>query len=299
MHIFSGLQRFALIILGMALSTGMGFAQERTITGKVTSEDGEALPGVQILIKGTAQGALTGSDGVYSIAVTNPEFTLVFSSVGYVSKEIKVTTQSVIDAVLSEELIIDRIIRVTGYTAQAVDNITGSVGIADPERLAVIPSGNVTGQLQGRLSGVTVTGSGLPGTTSKVHIRGFASFGNNDPLYVVDGVPTQDISTLNPNDIESLCVLKDAGAAAEFGSRASNGVIVITTRLGRKEIQVGYNMYTGVQLPGDGPAKELLNTQEFADLQWLVYENDGTVENHPIYGLSTNPTPSLPSSVTM
>ncbi len=295
MHIFKGLQRFALIFLSMALSIGMGYAQERTITGTVTSESGEPLPGVNIVIKGSSEGVVTDVNGAYSIKVNDPKTVLVFLYVGYARQQIAVGMQSVIEIVLSEEMIDDRVVRVTGYTSQAVDNITGSVGIADPERLAVIPSGNVTGQLQGRLSGVTVTGSGLPGATSKVRIRGFASFGNNDPLYVVDGVPTQDISSLNPNDIESLCVLKDAGAAAEYGSRASNGVIVITTRLGQKDIQVGYTMYTGVQLPGDGPAKDLLNTQEYADLQWLVYENDGTVETHPLYGLSTNPEPTLPS----
>ncbi len=295
MHIFTALQRIALFILSMALSAGIGYAQERAITGTITSEDGEPLPGVNIVIKGSTEGALTDVNGAYSIKVTEPKTVLVFSFVGYKSLEIAVGTQSVIDIVLSAEMTDDRIVRVTGYTAQIVDNITGSVGVADPLKLAVIPAGNLSNQFQGRLSGITATGSGQPGTTSKIRIRGFASFENNDPLYVVDGVPTQDISSLNPNDIESLCVLKDAGAAAEYGSRASGGVIVITTRLGWKDLQVGYNMYSGVQVPGDGPGKELLSTQEYADLQWLVYENDGTVENHPIYGLSTNPTPSLPA----
>ena len=183
---------------------------------------------------------------------------------------------------------------VTGYTTQQKRDITGSVSVIDPARLTAVPAGNISNQLQGRSSGVVVTGSGQPGTTSKVRIRGFGSFENNDPLYIVDGVPTQDISSMNPNDVESLCVLKDAGAASIYGSRASNGVIIVTTRKGNKGIKVTYDMYAGTQSPGNGP-ENLLNTQEYANLQWLVYSNDGWVETHPIYGPSTNPTPTLPS----
>ena len=184
---------------------------------------------------------------------------------------------------------------VTGYSVQQKKDITGSVSFAEPVSVTAIPSGNLPNQLQGLVSGVTVTGSGRPGETSKVRIRGFSSFLNNDPLYVVDGVPTQDISLLNPDDVESLCVLKDAGAAAIYGSRASNGVIVITTKRGEKGFKVTYNMSIGVQNPGKGTSGDVLDTKEYADLQWLVYKNDGTVETHPIYGDSDNPTPSLPS----
>ena len=164
---------------------------------------------------------------------------------------------------------------VTGYTVQRKRDITGSVSFVEPASLTAIPAGNVSNLLQGRASGVTVTGSGLPGETSKVRIRGFASFLNNDPLYVVDGVPTQDISLINPNDVESVSVLKDAGAASIYGSRASNGVIVVTTRKGDKGFNVTYDMSMGIQLPGKGTKDDLLNTKEYADLQWLVYKNDG------------------------
>ena len=147
---------------------------------------------------------------------------------------------------------------VTGYSVQQKKDITGSVSFAEPVLMTAIPSGNISNQLQGRVSGVTVTGNGQPGMTSKVRIRGFSSFLNNDPLYIVDGVPTQDISLLNPNDVESLCVLKDAGAAAIYGSRASNGVIVITTKSGGKGITINYNMYLGTQSPGKGTAGDVL-----------------------------------------
>jgi TonB-linked SusC/RagA family outer membrane protein len=184
---------------------------------------------------------------------------------------------------------------VTGYSKQLKRNITGAVSVVERSAFTAIPSGNVSNQLQGLASGVTVVGNGQPGNTSKVRIRGIGSFAGNDPLYVIDGVPTQDISSLNPNDVESIAVLKDAGAASIYGARAFNGVIVVTTRNGSKGIQVTYNMSVGTQLPGKGPAKDLLNTQEYADLQWLVYANDGYSEAHPIYGPSSNPAPTLPA----
>src|SRR4030042_6358002 len=182
----------------------------------------------------------------------------------------------------------------TGYTEQDKKNLTGSVSIVDPAQLTAIPAGNVSNLLQGRASGITVTGSGQPGVTSKVRIRGFSSFLNNDPLYVVDGIPTQDISLLNPADVASVSVLKDAGASSIYGSRASNGVIIVTTRRGEAGFNVKYEMSMGMQVPGKGTRDDVLNTQEYADLQWLVYKNDGTVETHPTYGPSYAPDPRIP-----
>jgi TonB-linked SusC/RagA family outer membrane protein len=182
-----------------------------------------------------------------------------------------------------------------GYSVQRMRDITGSVSFVEPASLTSIPAGNVSNLLQGRASGITVTGSGRPGETSKVRIRGFSSFLNNDPLYIVDGVPTQDISSINPYDVASVSVLKDAGAASIYGSRASNGVIILTTRQGEKGINVTYDMSMGIQQPGRGTKQDLLDTKEYATLQWLVYKNDQTVETHPTYGYSGNPTPSLPA----
>jgi TonB-dependent starch-binding outer membrane protein SusC len=183
----------------------------------------------------------------------------------------------------------------TGYTVHRIRDITGSVSIVEPAGLTALPAGNVSNLLQGRASGVTVTGSGRPGETSKVRIRGFSSFLNNDPLYVVDGVPTQDLSSINPYDVASVSVLKDAGAASIYGSRASNGVIIITTKIGDKGFNVTYNMSMGIQNPGKGTVGDVLDTKEYANLQWLVYKNDQAVETHPTYGYSTNPTPSIPA----
>lgn len=294
MQIFTIVRRFALLILSMVISTGFLFAQEKTITGKVTAEGEGPLPGVNVTVQGTTTGAITDVNGEYKLTVPGPASVLVYSSIGYVNKAVTVGTQTVIDVTLQTEVLGLQEVVVTGYTSQKRRDLTGSVATVQPAELTAVPTGNVSNALQGRTAGVTVVGDGRPGETSKVRIRGFSSFSNNDPLYVVDGVPTQDISSLNPNDIESLSVLKDAGAASIYGSRASNGVIIVTTKKGGKGTKVNYSMYYGTQDPGNGPTN-LLDTKGYADLQWLVYKNDGTVETHPIYGPSSNPTPTLPS----
>jgi TonB-linked SusC/RagA family outer membrane protein len=282
----------SLLIFGLAFS--LAYAQETTVTGKVSSEEEGALPGVNIIIQGTGQGTVSDVEGNYSIVVPGPEAVLVYSSIGYTTESVTVGNQSVIDMVLVADVTSLKEIVVTGYATQQKQDLTGSVGVVSTEELTQMPQGNVTQQLQGRVSGVTVTQDSRPGQNAKVRIRGFSSFVNNNPLYVVDGVQTTDINTLNPDDIESISVLKDAGAASIYGSRASNGVIVVTTKNGSSSgIKVNYNMYIGSQDPGSGPSN-LLNTQEYADLQWLVYDNDGTVETHPIYGPSSG-SPTIPS----
>jgi len=293
MQITTKVRRIALLFLSMVLSMGFVFAQERTVTGTVSAEGEGPIPGVNVTIQGTVIGAITGLDGGYSLNVPGPGAVLVFSSIGYVTQQIPVGTQSVVDVVLVSDVTALSEVVVTGYSSQRRRDLTGSVGVVEPAKLTAVPTGNVSNSLQGRTSGVTVIGDGRPGETSKVRIRGFSSFSNNDPLYIVDGVPTQDISSLNPNDIASISVLKDAGAASIYGSRASNGVIIVSTKKGSKGTQVNYSMYYGTQDPGKGP-DNLLDTKEYADLQWLVYANDGTVETHPFYGPSSAASPSLP-----
>lgn len=288
-------RRIALLVLSGVLSLGIIYGQERTITGKVTSQEEGPLAGVTVALQGTTVGTMTDANGNYSIRVPGPSAVLVFSSVGYVTQAIAVGTQTVIDVVMVEEVKALQEVVVTGYSSQRKREITGAVGVVETSKLTAIPVGNVANQLQGQTSGVTVIGNGQPGSTSKVRIRGFSSFEANEPLYIIDGVPTSDISSLNPNDIESMVVLKDAGAASVYGSRASNGVIVVTTKKGTQGVKVTYDMFTGVQLPGGGPTKDLLSAQEYADLQWLVYKNDQTIETHPIYGASTNPKPTMPA----
>jgi len=295
MQITKTVKSLALIFIGMVFSVGVALAQQITIKGQVTAGDGEALPGVTVVVKSTVSGTITDIDGNYTLSVPDQSAVLSFSFVGYKTQEVTVGSQTTINVTLEADVLgIDEVV-VTGYSVQRKRDLTGAVGVVEAEELKTQPVGNVANQLQGRTSGVTVIGSGEPGETSKVRIRGFSSFENNNPLYIVDGVPTMDIANLNPNDIQSMSVLKDAGAASIYGSRASNGVIVVTTKRGDVGVKVTYDMYAGVQMPGDGPTKDLLSSKEYADLQWLVYANDGTVENHPIYGSSTNASPTMPS----
>lgn len=282
------------LLLFMASAT-LAVAQ-KSVTGTVTSAaDNTPLIGATILVKGTSSGTTTDFDGSFTIRV-NEEDVLVVSYTGYESQEVAVAGVSTLNVSLQEARTVLEEIVVTGYTAQQKKDLTGAVGVVNTEQLTQLPTGNVTSQLQGRVSGITVSGDGRPGQVAKVRIRGFSSLsGSNDPLYIVDGVPTQDISTLNPNDVENISVLKDAGAASIYGSRAANGVILITTKRGQKSgVQVNYDMYVGSINPGSKP-EFLLNSQQYADLQWLVYRNDGTVETHPVYGPSSNASPTLPA----
>jgi len=249
----------------MVLSTGFILAQERTVTGIVTAEGEGPVPGVNVTVQGTVIGAMTGVDGSYSLRVPGPTSVLVFSSVGYVTQAVTVGSQTQINVNLVSDVQALQEVVVTGYTQQRRRDLTGAIATVEPAKLTAVPTGNVSNSLQGRTAGLTVVGSGEPGETSKVRIRGFASFENNDPLYVVDGVPTQDISSLNPNDIAAISVLKDAGAASIYGSRASNGVIIVSTKKGGTGTKVNFSMYTGYKDPGKGP-DNLLNAQEYANL---------------------------------
>jgi TonB-dependent starch-binding outer membrane protein SusC len=281
-----------LLMFGFAVGA---VAQTVTVSGNVTDEAGLGLPGVNILVQGTSTGTITDIDGSYELRAEKGA-TLVFTFTGYTSQSIVIGNDTRINVSMKPDAQVLGEVVVTGYTAQQKRDLTGAVGTVNTEDLKQIPSSNINSQLQGRVSGVTVSGDGRPGSVAKVRIRGFASFtGANDPLYIVDGVPTTDVSTLNPNDVENISVLKDAGAASIYGSRASNGVILITTKKGQKSgVKVSYDMYAGTQNPSVGNLN-LLNAREYADLQWLVYRNDGTTETHPIYGESSNASPTLPS----
>jgi TonB-dependent SusC/RagA subfamily outer membrane receptor len=217
-----------LLLIGFTVSSA--YSQEKTVTGTVTAEGEGALPGVTIVLKGTAQGAVTNIDGNYTISVPGPNAVLVFSFIGFSLQEIPVGEQTTIDVTLESDVTSLNEVVVTGYASQKKQDLTGSVGVVKAEELVQMPQGNVTQQLQGRVAGVVITQDSRPGQGAKVRIRGTGSFQNNSPLYVVDGVPTSDINTLSPNDIETLSVLKDAGAASIYGSRSSNGVILITTK---------------------------------------------------------------------
>lgn len=281
----------------LVLSVSSAYAQ-KTVTGKVLDEFGLGLPGVSILVKGTTTGTATDIDGKYSLSVPNDQATLVFSFIGYAAVEQVVGPRSVIDVSMKpDERTLTELV-VTGYSIDSRRETTGAIATVNPKDLTVIPTGNIEQTLQGRVSGVTVITNGQPGTSSIIRVRGFGAFGGNEPLYIVDGLPTASTDFLNPDDIESTTVLKDAAAASIYGARAANGVIVYTTKRGArdKKLRVDYNGMYGFTDPGVG--LDMTNPQEYADLTWLAERNTAALQNRaPAYGhpqFGTGATPVMP-----
>lgn len=267
----------------------------RPVKGKVTDEKGEALPSVAIRVKGTVDGTMTDLEGNYSIDVAGDESILIFSFIGFVAQETMIGTRTAIDIQLQPDVSTLSELVVTGYGSQRKKDLIGAVSVVDVEQLKQTPDGQVTSQLQGRASGVTISGSGQPGETPQIRIRGLNTFGNNAPLYVVDGVPTTSISDLNTNDIASMQVLKDAGSASIYGSRAANGVIIITTKKGKDKVKVSYSAWYGMQTPPKGNAWNTLDPMEQAQLKFRVQQNAGTAVGDDQYGYGA--TPVLPDYI--
>ena len=181
---------------------------------------------------------------------------LIISGIGYKSQEVTPGNRTAVDVTLAEDASVLNEVIVTGYTTDSWRDNTGAVGTVKAKDLTAVPSGNVEQQLQGRVAGVTVITNGQPGTSSIVRARGFGAFGGNEPLYVVDGVPTGDVGFVNPNDVETTTVLKDAASASICGARAANGVIVMTTNKGTRKgqgITVTYDGLAGFTDPGVAP----------------------------------------------
>ncbi len=282
-----------MLILSMLLCT-VAFAQ-KSITGKVTGPDGQPVSGATVAVKGSNVATSTGADGTFVLTAPN-EGTLVISFIGYDVREIPVSGRTDWNIALKERSSSLSEVVVTGYTSQAKKDITGSVAVVNTADLKSIPAANAESQLQGRASGVTVITDNRPGFGASVRIRGIGSFTGdaNNPLYVIDGVPADGLGGINPNDIESMQVLKDASAASIYGARASAGVLVITTRKGRQGgAKVSFNSYYGTQNPGDG--FNLLNSQEMANLTWNAYKNAGQTPPATQYGGGA--TPVLPDYI--
>jgi TonB-linked SusC/RagA family outer membrane protein len=249
-------------------------AQEaQTITGTVRTGS-ETLPGVTILIKGTAKGAVTDLDGNYRISAI-PTDVLVFSFVGFATVEELVENRTTIDVEMAEESVgLDEVIAI-GYGTVKKKDLTGAISTVKGEELAKRNVSNLTQALQGQLAGVQVTSNGgSPGTESSILVRGVATINNNNPLYVVDDVPLDDISWLNPKDIENVQVLKDASSSAIFGSRASNGVIIIETKKAKAgKTNITFDGSYSIQSVAKNP--ELANAKEYALIANKASENSG------------------------
>jgi TonB-linked SusC/RagA family outer membrane protein len=267
----------------------------RVISGVITnSETKEPLAGATISIKGASTAVTSDNKGYFEINA-EPGQVLIISYIGFTPKEINVPEGPQPLSIRLDPVVNNlNEILVTGYTTQRKRDLTGAVTVVDVENMNKQPTSQVNNQLQGQAAGVTVIGSGQPGEEPQVRIRGINTFGDNTPLYVIDGVPTQNISDLNPNDVASLQILKDAGAASIYGSRASNGVIIITTKKGKSgQPVVSYDGYFGMQQPIQGNVFHILNPQEMAQLKFNALANSGTPVNESaadvLYGAGPNP----------
>lgn len=270
-------------------------AQERTVTGKVISgDDNKALPGVNVAVKGTTRGTTSDANGDYRISVPNNQAVLVFSAVGFVTQEITVGSQSAVNLTLTTDTRSLNEVVVVGYGTQKKSQLTGAISSVTSKQITEMPITNIGQAMQGRVAGVDVAQSGSkPGSTPTIRVRGRRSFNaGNNPLYVVDGIPlTGDrnelLSTrpfdfvsggyedLNPNDVASLEILKDATATAIYGARGANGVVLVTTKRGNNngKTTISYDGYAGVTRPLD--KVHLFSGSEFAEYVREAYRTVG------------------------
>ncbi len=304
------MKKYFLILILLCMSMA-AFAQSSTISGMVSSsEDGQPIPGVTVMIDGTSTGTVTGEDGTYSITVKKAAETLLFSCLGYSDVRIKLSGKTKEDVTMKPDaMFLDELV-VIGYGTMKKSDLTGAVASVKGDELKKASVASVGAALQGKVAGVTVTSNtGQPGSDVSIRIRGIGSVNAGvSPLYVVDGMIVSDIGFLSPNDIATTEVLKDAASAAIYGSRAANGVILITTKSASKaeKMSITFEAYAGVQ--SRWRKLDLMNSQEHIDTyfklnsptraereayangglnSWLGYARTGGVGDFPVAG--TNP----------
>ncbi|KAA0993246.1 SusC/RagA family TonB-linked outer membrane protein [Dyadobacter aurulentus] len=261
------------------------FAIDKNIKGKVTDETGAGVPGVSILVKGSTTGTVSDAEGAYSINVPDQGAVLIFSSVGFVPQEVPVGSSNTVDIKLVTDSKALSEVVVVGYGSQLKKEITGAVQTVKAEELKDIPVSQVTQKLQGRLAGVQINQTtGKPGQGMSVRIRGQVSVtAGSDPLYVVDGFPiTGTIAQMNPDEIEDITILKDAASTSLYGSRAANGVVLITTKRGQAgKTSVGFNAFYGFQKVPQKGRIEMLTAQEFAQFKKELFEDENRTPPKP------------------
>ncbi|KKX50663.1 TonB-dependent receptor plug domain-containing protein [Sphingobacterium sp. IITKGP-BTPF85] len=272
--------------VGSMILTSVAFAQEKKVAGRVVGADGKPLVGVTIVVKGSNQATQTDSNGNYSFSVPTGKI-IVFKSLGYGEKTLIVKEgASTFNVTLEDSREELSEVVVVAYGTAKKESLTGSVSSIGAKDLEKRPVTNAFAALEGSAAGIQINNtSGMPGDEPSIRIRGFSSLnGSNDPLYVVDGVPFGgDISDINPNDVESISVLKDASSSALYGSRASNGVIIITTKkgkIGRSQV----NVSTDQGFYSRGIAEySRVNDRQFMEAMWTGYRNNLLSTNSKAY----------------
>ncbi len=257
----------------------------RTISGKVTDQQGQPLPGVTIVVRGTMSGVITGADGSYTVPDVPDDATLVFSFVGMETQELPVAGRTRLDVVLAEATIgLEEVVAV-GYGVQKRSDVTGAVVSVGSKELSAMPVANAIQGIQGRAAGVDVVSTDRPGTVGSVLIRGNRSLSaSNNPLYVVDGIPLSagGIDALNPQDIESVDILKDASATAIYGSRGANGVVLVTTKKGHDgKVSLSYNSSVTISQLHD--RAEYMDAATYIEYRRNAYRTAGLYPETPTY----------------
>ncbi len=284
------LLKVAIFMLPQLLYSLWSLGQTSLIHGTITDETGEPLVGANITIQGTSVGTITDENGKFEIKADS-ESTLTFSFIGYNTENIVVGNQKEINVMLVLNLMELSNVVVIGYGTQARQNLTGSVSKLDAESLESKPVSSIESALQGQVSGVTVVNTGSPGTSPTVRIRGIGSVNYaSDPLYVIDGMPVENLNNFNIKDIESVSILKDAASAAIYGSRAANGVVIITTKTGKRSDKITLNIDASYGIQKAWKKLDLLNTDEYLQYGTELLTNAGlelpyrfTHMDEPIY----------------
>lgn len=280
------MRKSILLFLGIVLFSIQLLAQSRQITGKVTDQSGSAIPNASVLVKGTQTGTVTDADGSFSLDVSTGAKILVISSVGQTETEINIGNQTKFDVMLKPAGDLSEVV-VVGYQTFKKSEVTGSIAKVSGEEIAQKPIQSFTQLIQGKAPGVQVTGqSGRPGQNGYIRVRGTGSINaSNEPLIILDGIyiNTTSYNMLNPNDIEDISILKDASAQAIYGSRAANGVIVITTKKGKGKPELRYSFQYGESKALDPKNVRLMNSREKLD-----YEFQGNYTNPILDSMITN-----------
>ncbi|MDB5025630.1 MAG: SusC/RagA family TonB-linked outer membrane protein [Mucilaginibacter sp.] len=286
-----GFMMFPLLLLSINV-----FAQNAfRINGKVTDEKGEALIGVVVRVVGTNNASTTNSSGDFIINASSDTASLRFTYMGFSPYEVAINRQHVINARLTRASSSLQEVVVIGYGTQRKKDLTGAIAVVDVNSLKAQPAASATEALQGKAAGVNIVNDGSPGSTPQIRIRGYSTINNNDPLYVIDGVPYQgNISWLNQNDIQSMQILKDASAASIYGSRANNGVIIITTKMGKEGSapRINFDTYYGVAKPITSSFPKFMTPLQYAQYQYQGYKNAGQNPGDYLgnmYGKGENP----------
>lgn len=271
-----------------AEATGESAPSRVTVTGTVTSSKGEPLPGVSVKVKGAATGASTDVSGRFSLNVPDAGAILVFTYIGFTTREVPLNGQTNITVQLMEESTELNEVVVIGYQTVRKRDLTGAASVVNATQAAKVSSNSVAEAIQGLSPGVTVRNTGVPGDNASIEIRGVASFQSTSPLYVIDGMIADANITINNNDIESIQILKDASAAAIYGARAANGVVIITTRQGREgPAKVDFSAkYGGQQIP---KRWDVMNNTEYAAMKRTQYANSGLAAPSSVAEATFNP----------